>query len=125
MALQISLDRVAVEAADRLAGAKDRPPDRLPCPRRGAEMIEHEVVGGIVDRADLLDDDVLLAFEFFAIEPAVAIDLGQQVEREAAVLLEHMREIAGLLDAGLGVEVAADVLDRLGDLARVARGWCP
>ena len=33
---------------------------------------------------------------------------------------QHMGEIASLLDAGLGVEIAADVLDRLGDLARVA-----
>ena len=54
------------------------------------------------------------------IEAAVAIDVGEHVERQADILLQHMREIAGLLDACLGVEIAADVLDRLGDLARVA-----
>ncbi len=35
-------------------------------------------------------------------------------------LADHAGEIAGPLDAGLGVEVAADVLDRLGDVARAA-----
>ena len=88
-------------------------------------MIEHEIVGRVLDRADLLHDDVLLALQLLGIEPAVAEDVGEQVEREAGVLPQHMREIAGLLDAGLGVEVAADVLDRLGDLARVARAACP
>ena len=41
------------------------------------------------------------------------------------VLSHDAGEIAGPLDAGLGVEVAADILDRFGDLARAAPRACP
>ena len=41
------------------------------------------------------------------------------------VLLEDAGEVAGVLDRGRGVEVAADVLDGLGDLEGVAGGGCP
>src|SRR6185312_17172600 len=36
---------------------------------------------------------------------------------EADILLEHAGEVAGVLDRGCGVEIAADVLDGLGDLS--------
>ena len=84
----------------------------------GGQQIEHEVVGRVLDRADLLDDDVLLALEFLRIEQAVGEDVADHVEREPDVAADHLGEIAGPLDAGLRVEVAADVLDRLGDIAR-------
>jgi hypothetical protein len=51
---------------------------------------------------------------------AVGENVGEHVQRQTGVNPQNMREIAGLLDAGLRVEVAADVLDRLGDVARVA-----
>ena len=122
VAAQIGGDRRAVEAADAFAGAEDRPADRLARPGGGGEEIEDEIVGRVLDRADLLQNDVLLAREFFRIEPAVGEDVGDDVERKVDVLAEHAGEIGGLLDAGLGVEIAADVLDRLGDRPRVALG---
>ena len=54
------------------------------------------------------------------VELAVGENVGDDVERQSRVVPKHAREIGGLLDAGLGVEVAADVLDRLGDVARAA-----
>ena len=41
------------------------------------------------------------------------------------ILLEDAGEIAGVLDRGRGIDLAADPLDRLGDLAGGARRWCP
>ena len=87
-------------------------------PGRGGEKVEHVVVRRVLDGADLLDDDVLLALELGRIEQALGQDVADDVEREADVGPDHAGEIAGPLDPGLGVEVAADVLDRLGDVAR-------
>ena len=120
MAAQIVVDRRAVEGPDALARAENRPADRLVRPGGRGEEIEHEIVGRVLDRADLLQDDVLLALELVGVERALGENVGDDVERQVDVLAQHAGEIGGLLDAGLGVEVAADVLDRLGDFARAA-----
>ena len=117
MSSQVTVDRLAIEAPDALAGAEDRAADRLVGPGAGGQEIEHKVVRRVLDRADLLDDDVLLALEFGRVEQAVGQDVAEHVERKADVAPDHAGEVAGPLDAGLGVEVAADVLDRLGDFA--------
>ena len=83
-------------------------------------MLEHEVVGRVLDGADLLDDDVLLAGDLVGIEARMRQDVGQHVEPERDVGLEHARVIGRHLDAGAGIEIAADRLDLLGDLARGA-----
>ena len=43
-------------------------------------------------------------------------DVGDDVEGERGVLLQHLRVVGGLLARGVGVDVAADRLDLLGDL---------
>ena len=82
MAAKITVDRVAVEGADALAGPKDRPADRLVRPGGGGQEVEDEVVRRVLDRADLLHDDVLLALEFDRVELAVGQDVADDVERE-------------------------------------------
>ena len=47
-------------------------------------------------------------------------DVGQQVDGERHVVGQHAGVIGGLLARGVGVQLAADVLDRLGDAARRA-----
>ena len=85
MPAEIVVDRVAVEGADALAGAEDRAADRLVRPGGGGEKIEHEIVGRVLDRADLLQDDVLLALEFVRVELAVGEDVADDVERKVDV----------------------------------------
>ena len=94
--------------------------DRLLGPGRRSQEIEHEVIGRIFDGADLLHDDVFLALEFFRVELAVGQNVADDVERQPDVVAHHPREISRPLDSGFCVEVAADVLDRLGDLARAS-----
>jgi len=72
---------------------------------------------GVLGRADLLDDDVLLADELLGVEGRIGQDVGQDVERQRHVGAQHPGVVGGGLDAGRGVEVAADRLDLLGDLA--------
>ena len=83
-------------------------------------MLEHDVVGRVLGRADLLHDDVLLALELFGLEGGVGQDVGKHVERQRHVGLHHPGIIGRGLGRGAGIEVAADRLDLLDDLARGA-----
>jgi hypothetical protein len=84
------------------------------------QIVEHEIVGVVLRRADFLDDDVLLALELAWIEGGIGQDVGQHVDRKRHVGLEHAGEIGGGFGARCRVEVAADLLDLLGDLPRGA-----
>ena len=83
-------------------------------------MLEHDVVGGILRRADLLHDHALLALQFVRHEGRIGEDVGEHVERQRHVGLHHPRIIGRGLGRGAGVEIAADRLDLLDDLARGA-----
>ena len=98
-------------------GAENRAADRLAREGGRLQVLEHEVVGGILDGADLLDDDVLFAVDLVGVEARMRQDVGEHVEPERDVGLEHARVIGRHLDPGAGIEVAADRLDFLGDLA--------
>ena len=52
-------------------------------------------------------------------------DVGQQVDRERQVLVEHLDVVAGVFLRGEGVELAADRVDRLRDVLGRARRRCP
>ncbi len=87
---------------------------------RGIEEIENEIVGRVLDRADLLQDDLFLALQLVLVEDALGQDIGENVDREPGVAGQHMRVIGGLLDARRGIEVAAGAFDLLGNVARRA-----
>ncbi len=100
--------------------AQHRPPHRLVGKGALLEIIEDDVVGRVVGLADLLQDDGALAFELGRVEGRVLQDVGEDVERERHVLLQHLGVIGRALARGIGVEVAADRLDLLGDGAGAA-----
>ena len=52
-------------------------------------MLEHDVVGRVLRRADLLHDHVLLALELVGLEGRIGEDVGQDIERQRHVGLEH------------------------------------
>ena len=83
-------------------------------------MLENQIVRRVGDGADFLHDDVLLANELLAVEGRLGQNVGEHVERQRHVGLEHARIIGGALGAGRRVEIAADRLDFLGDLPRAA-----
>ena len=120
VAREIAAQAARVERAHRLRRAEDRAADRLVRERHLLQVLEDQVVGRVLGRADLLHDDVLLARELFRLEGRIGEDVGQHVERERHVGAQHARIVGGAFDAGRGVEVAADRLDLLGDLPRGA-----
>jgi len=79
-------------------------------------MFEHEIVRRVVDGADFLNDDVLFARDLVGIEARMGQNVGKNVESQADIGLEDPCIVSGGLDAGAGVEIAADRLDLLGDL---------
>ena len=99
---------------------EDRAPERLARIRGLLEQIEHQVVRRVLHLPDLLQDHGALARELALVEGRVLQDVGEQVDRERQIVREHARVVGGLLARGVGVQVAADVLDRLGDSARRA-----
>ena len=83
-------------------------------------MVEDDVVGRVVGLADLLQDHGALALHLLGLEGRVLQDVGEDVERQRHILLEHLGVIGRALARGIGVEVAADRLDLLGDGERAA-----
>ena len=84
------------------------------------QEVEDEIVGRVLDLADLLEDDVALLLELGRVEGRALQDVGQDVGGELEVAREDAGEVGGVLARGVGVEAAADALDLLGDGARAA-----
>ena len=112
-------------AGDELGRAQDRAAERLAGEGGLLEQIEHQVVRRVLDLADLLHDDAALARELGLVERRVLQDVGQQVDRERQVVGQHAGVVGGVLARGVGVELAADVLDRLGDRRAPSAGAVP
>ena len=109
-----------IERAYGRGRAQDRATDRLTGEGGLLQPVPDEIVRGVLGRADLLHDDVLLAPELLGIERGIGEDVGKHVERERNIGPQNARVIGGGLDRGRRIEVAADRLDLLGDLARAA-----
>ena len=88
-------------------------------------MIEDDVVGRVARLAQLLQHHLALALQFGLLEGRVCENVGDDVERQRHIGLQHAGMEGGLLAAGIGVEIAADRFDLLGDVARAARWRCP
>ncbi len=100
--------------------SEDGAADRLARKGGGVEQVDHEIVGRVLQGRDFLQDHVLLALQLGRVEQAGGEDVGEHVEREAAILAQHAGVIGGAFDAGRGVEVAARAFDGFGDGAGVA-----
>ena len=120
MAAQICDDLLARQPADDLRSAQDRPPHRLVGKGALLEIIEDDIVGRVVGLPDLLQNDGPFAFEFGRIEGRVQQDIRENVECERQILLQDLRVIRRAFARGIGIEVAPDGLDLLGDRAGAA-----
>src|SRR5690606_28952377 len=110
-----------IERLDRLRRAEDRTTESLVAEGGLSEAIEHDIVGRVVSGANLLQDDVLFALELGRIEAGVGQYVGKDLDRQRQVVFQHPRVEGRRLDAGRGVDLAADVFDFRGDIPRGAR----
>ena len=77
VAVEIGPDRLAIETVTVSGVPRMRAADRLAGEGRLAEQVEDEIVGRILDGADLLQDDVLLALQLVGIEHRIGQDVGR------------------------------------------------
>ena len=125
MRVHEAVQRLALHVADDRLGAQHRAAHRLRGVGGGLEMVEHDVVRRVIGLADFLQDHAALALQLFGLEGRVAEDIADDVDAEAEIFLQQLDVIGGLLARGIGVDMAADILDRLGDVDGRAGGRCP
>src|SRR5690625_1469216 len=117
-----------LEARHLLSG---QAPDDLRPPENGTsdalirkggflKVIEDDVVRRILRLPDLLQHDLAFAFQFAGLEQGVLEDIPDQLDTERQVLRQDLRVVGGDLAPGIGVELAADRLDLLGNGLGVA-----
>ena len=80
-------------------------------PELGRVQLEDQVVGRVLDPVDLLEDDVALGLEIALAQQRTADEVGEDLDRERQVRVEHVGLIAGVVAAGEGVEAAAPDLE--------------
>ena len=111
---------IAREAPDTVRRPQDRSAERLIGVGGLLEQVEDQVVGGVVDLGDLLNHDVAFALELVVGHRRVLHDIGEDVDRQRHVPLEHAGDVRRLLARGVRVEVSAHRFDLFDDGERGA-----
>ena len=75
VAVHVFADRVRGEFAHRIHRAQDGAANRLGGECRGLEQVEDMIIRVVARRADLLDDDLLLAGQFVVLEQRILQDI--------------------------------------------------
>jgi hypothetical protein len=114
----IAGDAVPGQRVDRLDGAEDRPAQRSVAVQRDGEFVVHEVGGIVVAHGDLFEDHAALGVDVLRIDQRGGHHVGDDVDRQRQILVEHPRVVAGVLLGGESVEVTAHRVHRRGDLHR-------
>jgi len=117
MRRKITAQHVAVKGLQRLRRSEQRTPHRLVGVTQLVEMLEHDIVGRVLGSADFLHNDALFPLEFIGHERRVGENVGEHIERQRNVGLHDTGIIGGGFRRRAGVEIAADRLDLLDDLA--------
>src|SRR5213592_821351 len=105
---EVGEHRRAIVAVHRLARTEDRTPERVALPELGGEEVVDQVVGCVLHHLDLLEHDRLFALELLGVEDRVEEDIGQEVDRERQMLVEHLDVEARVFLGGEGVHLATD-----------------
>ena len=111
---------LARQLGDDLGAAQHRAAERLARIGDLLEVVENDVVRGVVGLADLLQHDRAFAGQLVRVEHRVLQNVGDDIESERHVVGQHLGVVGGVLAARVGVQVAADRLDLLGDVERRA-----
>ena len=112
---EICLQRLLVERADALRRAEDRTAERMVAPEAFREDLVDQIVGRVLDHLDLFEDHLLLALDVFFGEQRIADQIGEDVDGERQMLVEHLEVIAGVFLRRERVDLPADRIHLLRD----------
>ena len=118
---EVAVDGVAPIFLHGLPGPQDGPAERVTFPDLRGEEVMDQVVGRVLHHLDLLEHNRLFALELLGVEDRVQEDVGQEIDRERQVLVEHLDVEAGVLFGGERVHLTADGVHGTGDRLGAAR----
>src|SRR5690349_18642491 len=87
-------DVFTAKAVDGGDVAADRPAERMVGKEIQIEKIVDVIVGGVLGLRDLLKNDLPLALDLLGIENGMEKDVGQEIDRERQVLIQHFGVVA-------------------------------
>ena len=108
MTAEIAREALAVEAADGLSRAQDRPPQGMAAPVALREDLVHQVVGRVLHHLDLFPDHLGLLRNVFRLEQRVLHQVRQDVEGPRQVLVQDLDGEARVFFGRESVKVAAN-----------------
>ena len=106
---------------DRRRAADHRPPDGMRAEHRRQEDVAEGVLGIVVAHRDLLEHHVALDLDIVCGTTPPQHHVGNQVDGQFQIGVEHVRVVARVLSGGERVQLTADGVDGLRDLDRRAR----
>src|SRR6266567_361679 len=114
--IPVADDEVAGKGAHARLCADDRHAEGVSLPEILGKQVVNQVVGGVFEEADLLENDFPLLFDLLRVEQGVEKDVGEERHRLREELVEDLGVIADVLAAGECVEDPAEGVDLPGDL---------
>ncbi len=121
----VTVNGVALQCVDRFDGAENRPAQRRVTEQRLGESIVHDIAGIVFVHRDLFEDDAAFRVDVSGAHDRRRHHVGDDVDRQRQIVVEHPRVEAGVLLRREGVHLAADRIERRRDLQRVCGAWCP
>ncbi len=91
----------------------------------GEEGLAAHAIRVVHPHGEFAADDFLLLGELLHRQGGIHHRIGQQIERDRHALGRDIDPVDRALEGGVGIDVAAGVLDALRESAGAARGGCP
>jgi len=114
--LETGAQRFAFEFADRIWRAEDGASERMLGPEAAGEDIVEKVFRVVHVHLDFFEDDLAFFFDVFGIKLGAEDEIGEDVEGDREMRIEHLGVETDLFLRGEGVEHAADGIHFAGDV---------
>ncbi len=120
MRLHVAHHCFALHRGDKAFRAECRATHRLVAKCGFLKMIENDVVRRIIGLADFLQDYAAFALDFLLQKRAVGQDVADDIDAQRQIFFQQLDVIGRLLTRRIGVYMATDILDLLGNASRRA-----
>ncbi|EGJ74380.1 putative protease [Streptomyces sp. Tu6071] len=120
VALVEARDLLAAERVDRVHGTEDGAAEGRVAEHRVREEIVHDVARVVLGHRDLFEDDAALGVDVGGVQGRAREHVADDVDGERQIGVEHPRVVARVLLRRESVHLAADRVERGGDVERRA-----